>query len=410
MFYDGIPHILVATITPKKELTPIKSAPYLNTERKHPVKGDLPPTTLRQLFNDLRNFIQQFVYFASKVYYDLVTLAVVLSFWISVPPAVPLLDLLGGLGSGKTTLLFVLSTLCRSGMLSSICTSAALARSRMLDQATLCIDEPIRNPNHPILLGSYKKGSTRMVCGPGNQLLVQSVYGLLLKVYDRSSEALKDRAISIEIAPCRDPLPAFDAYRERNRIQDLRDRLFWLTLTHYREFEERLEQTFRNLPLTGRAAEKWSSLCAVARCVDASDPDEVPIYPGIETLMLENTRLQREERVTTDPQLLVLVGLQDYLSRQSIAQDQTDVDLAIADFTEFVSRRFDLRFVPQQVSALLRLHGLVTSAWRSRRLGSATFNTNGNAKTLVRINLTKLQAALRNHDLEEAPREREVTR
>lgn len=185
--------------------------------------GDLPPSTLRDHFNATRSFLAEYAWLPDPVHLDLVATLAFASFLVTVFPAIPIIEVRGPVGSGKSTLLHVLSHICRSGIFTSNSTIAGLARARHLDPCPIFLDEPLRNPNHPVVLGSYKRGSTRLIAGPQQGLISQRLYGLTFKVPDGASEALKDRTITIDTAPAEHPLPPFLPEREQERISRLTD-------------------------------------------------------------------------------------------------------------------------------------------------------------------------------------------
>jgi len=372
------------------------------------VSGEVTTDRPKALFKDIRDFIKRYVWFERTVYYDLTSLLVFLSFWVVLFPAIPIVEVLGTTGSGKTTLLYLLSTICRSGFLSSTCSMAALARARHYDYSTLLLDEPLRKPDHPIVLGSYKNGETRTICGPGNELLFQNIYGLTLKVQDTASEALKSRTISLEITPLTKRLPPFCPQQDHDRIQSLVGNLLSISLTHFESIQQSFADYIANAPLAARALEKWSPLIAIARWIDESAPNQEPITPGIEALMAESRRLQKEERTVTDPALLVLIGVRDYLQTHPLTGHENSAWIPVSRLTEFISRQSEASFTPQQVSALLRLHGLIQGYRRSRKCPGATATKANNPMTFVDIDVAQLRAALLAHDLEENPEDPEV--
>ncbi len=196
-------------------------------------KGGLPPTTLRGHFDSIHSFIQDHVWLPNPLHVSLLSVIVFLSYLIRIFPAVPIIEVTGPIGSGKSTLFHLLSRICRSGIFSSISTIAGLARARHLNPCTILIDEPLEDPNHPVVLGSYKRGSTRLLAGSDQCLLQQNLFGLTFKIRDHASEAVKDRSIFINIAPSNSSLPLFLPEREVERITRIVDHSLWLSLTMF---------------------------------------------------------------------------------------------------------------------------------------------------------------------------------
>ena len=329
-------------------------------------KGRLAPTTLRHHFNAIRSYIANYVWMPDQIFYTLLSVAVLLSYLVRIFPAVPIFEVVGPVGSGKSTLFNVLSKICRSGIFSSISTIAGLARARHLNPCTLLVDEALRDPNHPVVLGSYKRGSTRLLAGPDQSLLEQNLFGLTFKVHDHASEAVKDRTIFIDIAPAELPMPPFLPERETERLSQLVDHSLWLSLTQHQNVLEQYELILKESPYSGRAIEKWAPNLAIARCIDASDTAQDPITPELEEMMAKQVANQKSERAATDPSLLALSGTLVYLEQHEVDLESTSVLIVASDLASFISEFAGTEMLPQRVSFLLGTNGVLSKTLRTR--------------------------------------------
>lgn len=363
--------------------------------------GDMAPVTAREAFEEQRSFIERFVRLPDLRYLDLISLLAVLSFVVVIFPAIPIIVLRGGVGVGKTTLLNVLSSFSRSPLLCSSSTLAALSRARALDPCTLLLDEALSTPGDPLVLSSYKRDAGRLLCGPGNELRRQSLFGLTIAVAGcRSSEAFEDRTINVSSAPSQVPLPPFLLDEQIEVASRLRDQNFWLAMTQFENIREAYREVRARSSLKGRSLEKWSPLLGLAKYVDSSDRSAAPISPGIESLMEEQVSRQREERAAVDPSLLALSGTEAFLASFRKEGGESPV-VAACDLAQFLSDYTSQSFTIQQVGFLLRAHGVITRTYRTRLVESMPGQgSNHYPKTVYELDRALLREAQAAHGLD----------
>lgn len=363
---------------------------------------ELPPNTLSVHFQELKKFIATYVKLPDPACLNLVSVLVLVSYWIDLFVAVAIIEILGFVGSGKTTLMRVLSCLCRSSLFCSISTIAGMGRARHLDPCTLFIDEPLHSANHPVVLGSCKKGSTRLLAGPKQELLRQNVYGLTFKVQDVASVPLADRTIYIHTTPSKSSLPPFYPEDHKEEIRHLTDNSLWISLYHFQEVLEHYEAFFRESSLRGRAAEKWAPIIAVANCIDASASKKEAITPQLERYMLEQVQAQSSELRATDLSLGVLSATQAYLRSNGHPHDNPEAVVVAQELTGFVSKYAGTEVTIQSVGGRLRMHGVLLQTRRSRRTDDCVSpSVHEHPKTLFEIDVRRLRDACEAYGLTE---------
>ena len=359
------------------------------------LNGDLQPVTMREHFEEIKTFIEKYVWLPEPVDLVLAAVSVFISYFIGVFCAVPVLETRGGIGSGKSRLQKVMSLLCRSGVLIATSTIAAVARIRYLDSCSLFFEEGLPHPSHPVVLGTYKRDTPRLVTSRDGEPETQNVYGLTWKVPDGASQALKDRTIYLHTQPARQPLPQFYPERERTILTRLMDHSFWLSLTQFQNVVDEVDRFIASAPVVGRAAEKWAPIIAVARAIDASDPDCAPISPSLEQMMIEQVNRDREERASSDPALLVLAGTYSYVCENSSSEPSGIVSVVAADLTEYLTQSCERSFTAQQVARLLGIHGVLVRKQRTRDLSNCVRPVSAeHAKTVFHLDVERLICAM----------------
>ena len=234
-----------------------------------------------------------------------------------------------------------------------------------------------------------------MVSRSGGGIEFQNLYGLTIKVPDMASQALKDRTIVINTQPAHCSLLQFFPEREKAALTRLVDHSFWLSLTQFQNVFDELDRFIEKAPVFGRAAEKWAPLIAVARAIDASDPDCPPISPSLEQVMIEQVNRDREERASSDPALLVLVGTYSYVCENSSSEPSGIVSVVAADLTEYLTQSCERSFTAQQVARLLGIHGVLVRKQRTRDLSNCVRPVSAeHAKTVFHLDVERLISAM----------------
>ena len=159
---------------------------------------------------------------------------------------------------------------------------------------------------------------------------------------------------------------------------------------------DELDRFIENAPVFGRAAEKWAPLIAVARAIDASDPDCPPISPSLEQVMIEQVNRDREERASSDPALLVLAGTYSYLSENSCLQTFWHC-LRSSCRSHRISDP-SLANIPssaQHVGRFLGVHGVLVRKQRTRDLSNCVRPVSAeHAKTVFHLDVERLISAM----------------
>jgi len=369
--------------------------------------GDPPPTTLRALFEETRGFLATFAWIPHVVALNLVTILTFLSYWVKLFPAICIAEICGPIASGKSTLMRLLAKVCRSPIFCSSSTPAALARAREREACTLLFDEPIPPSKDvdSLILASNQQDTHRLICGPGQELLLQDLFGLSVKVFDRVSEAIKSRVVTIDTVQCPHPLPPYISARHSSEVERLIGCFFWLSLLHYERVFEAYTHFMETTSVIGRGAEKIGPLLAIARCIDASDPEQDPIGPGVEEYLLEQLARQRQERLTTDPELLVLAGTKAFLCRNGRINDSGLEEVSASILTEFLKDDSGEALSIQRVGGFLRKHGVIKGYRRARQVKGPIANRTQHPQTIYELDLARLEATLATHGINQTEEE-----
>jgi len=259
------------------------------------------PINASGLFNAIRQQFKRYVEFPIDAAYDLFSLWVIGTYLHPLFRTYPYLYLGGIKESGKTKTLMVVDCLAFNSIFSSNMSVSSVFRFIQNSRCTLLIDETEKliNPERAqefrsILLSGYKRGS-RVHRSEKNRRdrfepiefesyspkIVANIRGLEDVLESRCISFIMRRTLNKKIGDkevnIEDPI-----------WQELRDNLYVLTLTYWKEIREIYEGMENETNLSNREWELWHPILTMAKFID----------PKIYEDMLELAKLKSGERQT----------------------------------------------------------------------------------------------------------------
>jgi DNA-directed RNA polymerase subunit RPC12/RpoP len=288
-------------------------------------RQDLP---LNEIYNTARQRISQYLYFTDDIYYDLVTLGAVSSYFREVFGSYPYFDFFGpSHGCGKTTALKCLVWTSFNGFFTLIPTPAVLFRTVMDTRGVMGIDEIDNLFKHPkqnldiltLLDSGHTKGimAFRMdMDAKPPQPIPYDPFGL--KGFTRVGAiplSLESRCITIKMIENKgfkqlkyNPIPA--------DFEDIRGMLYNYRLRHSSEVKNTYENLSGMVTLNGRVRDLFLPLLTIAKLVSGELYNRVLEYAVAED--------ERKEATKYDPRILALLEM---LDEENLTGRQKVVDI-----------------------------------------------------------------------------------
>jgi DNA primase len=244
----------------------------------------------RQLFEDLRNYLRQFLWYPDERLYSLIPLWWMATYIYMVFDAIGYLAMVGTKRTGKTLLLDLTEMLAFNARSFSSGSDAYIFRTVEDDRATLLLDEADQlrkqqkeavNERLEIIRSGYKRsgkvgriekgaegGMTRKTYSTYSPKMIANVTGL--------EDALEDRVLHIDCQrkPDDAQVREFHPRAEKPTTQLLRNKLYFFGLQSAVEIAL-IYDGYRPEGLLNREAEIWSGILCVAKYVGQDVHDEV---------------------------------------------------------------------------------------------------------------------------------------
>ncbi len=254
-------------------------------------EGLRPAVMLPRLFDDIRASFADYVYFESPVLYDFMSVYVISTYFYQLFQAFPLLVFLGPKQSGKSLNLQILEHLAFNAMLITDPTPAVIYRAIEELSPTLLLDEIESLASRKEYAGSFMsilRASYKRIDVPrmeekkegGFKLKLFHAFGpKVISTIQGVEDVLANRSIIINLIRRRSEDTPFykntDPAMEEEKWRELRNQLYLLILTRWKELDALIIPTMRELEhtVTNRELELWTPILSIANWIDRQRED-----------------------------------------------------------------------------------------------------------------------------------------
>lgn len=296
------------------------------------------------VYTEVRDYFLRYVDYPNPLYYDLLTLWCIGTYWFQLFESFPYIHLNGGKGSGKSVTLGIMKELAFNAQFSPSSSSASMFRTIEACSATFLMDEaenlfksakkgedePGNNDKLEILKSGYKRGGVAIRCAGDNHdptgfsVYSPKMFGSIMAI-DR---VLADRTITIFLLKnVNHSKQDFISSEIDPQLWLTRDKLYCLMLEFGREIGERLTDADARVwaGVRGRDREIWGPLLLLASLFD----DAFLEVHGTEGVKKEDLLLDKMRRLSAEI-------TEEKLARD--AADQSDV-LILDGCLEFIKQQ-----------------------------------------------------------------------
>ncbi len=316
-----------------------------------------------QLFDEIKAFFTQFVWFSDSRWYDYLTTLVMVSYVKPIFETVPIVGINGPAESGKTRLLELLEQLVFNALFASSLTPASMGRMIERDRVTLLVDEAEelsdysrRNEVFKILRACYKKSGRRIVAAPGEGSVNEySVYALTIVVNIAGFHpALMTRMVPIAMIP-HTKMPQLIQHNEHQKIRDVRDELYCFAM----QFASEIAHLYHNARpidgIQGRDYEVWVAPLTIARLIDAY-ADAPGVFESLISLAHDVIHEKQQHASTTSLESVILASTYNYLMQSG--QEYETNGVVASMLRDFIADQEQFKLKTEQVGAILRRYGV----------------------------------------------------
>lgn len=220
------------------------------------------------LFNKLKQSIQQYIYFNKNTYTDLMVLWIIGTYFVHMFSAYPYLFFYGSKETGKSNTLNVIVNLSFNGNKLVRITESAIGNYTTFKRGTLCIDqvEHIKSDLVNLIADGYKKNGGNRQVMKGNDIYEFSTFGAkAFASFKPLPYDLSDRCIQFYTVKAITGVTVNDFTGNESIWGENRDKIYRFLLMKFKD----VKKYYEGLSSEGsRKGELWRPLHAIAKALE----------------------------------------------------------------------------------------------------------------------------------------------